>query len=158
MRRLRSSLKERSTSEGEWCDTSPPGGGEEAEVEEERRKEERDAEAGKSEAELAWERIWPSACMGLTMPPMTMRAIWEKTLRARAEAVGEEGADGEPEEEEEAEAGSSGMTQSTRTRTESTRGTREWKRRETRAQRPSALTSPMRLKMTRRSGSGRPSK
>ena len=25
MRRLRSSLKERSTSEGEWCDTSPTG-------------------------------------------------------------------------------------------------------------------------------------
>uniref|UniRef100_A0A0A9FQZ2 Uncharacterized protein n=1 Tax=Arundo donax TaxID=35708 RepID=A0A0A9FQZ2_ARUDO len=33
-----------------------------------------------------------------------------------------------------------------------------WKRRETREQRPSALTSPMRLKMTRRRASGRRSK
>ena len=92
--------------------------------------------------------------MGFTMPPSTMRAICEKTPRARTDAVGEDGADGEDDEE----GGSSGMTQSTRTTTESTRGTSSWKRRETREQRPSALTSPMRLKMTRSNASGRRSK
>jgi hypothetical protein len=67
------------------------------------------------------------------------------------DAVGEDGVD----EEDEEDGGSSGITQSTRTRTESTRGTSSWKRRETREQQPSALTLPMRLKMTRRSASGR---
>jgi hypothetical protein len=150
-------LKERSTSDGEWCDTSPGSGGEEEDEEEEEEGEEV-TDAARTEAELAGESIWPSAWMGLTMPPSTMRAIWEKTVRARADAVGEDGAaDGEDDDDDE-DAGSSGMTQSTRTSTESTRGTRSWKRRETREQRPSALTSPMRLKMTSRSGSGRRSK
>lgn len=84
---------------------------------------------------MTGERIWPSAWMGLTMPPITMRAIWEKMVRAHTEAVGEEGVDGEEEEAEAETAGSSGTTQS---RTESTRGTRAWKRREAREQWPSA--------------------
>jgi hypothetical protein len=147
-------LKQRSTSEGEWCDTSPGGSGE-YDVEGGEKDDDEEAEdAENPEAELVGERIWPSAWMGFTMPPSTMRAICEKTPRARTEAVGEDGADGEEEDE----GGSSGMTQSTRTRTESTRGMSSWKRRETMEQRPSALTSPMRLKMTRRSASGRRSK
>lgn len=52
-------MKERSTSEGEWCDTSPDGG-DEGDSEAKRREAEEE-DAGKSESELPWERIWPSA-------------------------------------------------------------------------------------------------
>jgi hypothetical protein len=84
-------LKERSTSEGEWCDTSPGGNGE-YDVEDGGKDDDEEAEdAEKPEAEWAGERIWPSAWMGFTMPPSTMRAICEKTPRARTEAVGEDG-------------------------------------------------------------------
>uniref|UniRef100_A0A453FLU2 Uncharacterized protein n=1 Tax=Aegilops tauschii subsp. strangulata TaxID=200361 RepID=A0A453FLU2_AEGTS len=139
MRRLRSSLKERRTSEGEWWEMSPAGGGGEAGGGATERRETM-ARVG--------ERIWPSAWMGLTMPPSTRRAMWASAPRPRDGAA----ACGEPAE---AGAGSSGMTQSTRTKTESTSGTRPWKRRETSAQRPSALTSPMRLKTSRSTASGR---
>ena len=54
MRRWRSSLKERSTSEGEWWDTSPGGSGEEEDDDDDGEEAE---DAGKPEAELAGERI-----------------------------------------------------------------------------------------------------
>nr|ACR35457.1 unknown [Zea mays] len=53
MRRWRSSLKERSTSEGEWCDTSARGSGKDEEDDDGEESE----DAGKPEAELAGERI-----------------------------------------------------------------------------------------------------
>ncbi|CAL9117627.1 unnamed protein product [Musa textilis] len=61
-------------------------------------------------------RIWLMACKGLTMPPNTMRAQWEKTPR---------------ELSPEAEDGSSEIRQSTWPRRHSIRGTSAWRRRET---------------------------
>jgi hypothetical protein len=74
MWRRRSSLKARRASEGEWWETSAAGAGGEAGCGAERLET----------AAVAGERIWPSAWIGLVMPPSRKRAMCASAPRLRA--------------------------------------------------------------------------